>query len=73
MPLAFLFDEHLVVTEDRHTMPLHLQEHLAGPRHCPGILLVRSESRRQVLLEHLEMIAYAGQPEEFRDAVTFIP
>ncbi len=66
-------ENRLIVTEDRHTMPDHLQEHLHAGRHCPGILVLRQETPRQTLVDCLELIAYAGRPEEFRDAVTFVP
>jgi hypothetical protein len=66
-------ESRLVVTEDRHTMPAHLQEHLEAGRHCPGILILRQDSPRQTLVDCLELIAYAGRAEEFRDAVNFVP
>jgi hypothetical protein len=59
-------ENRLLVTEDRHTMPDHLREHLTAGRHSPGILILRQDTPRQVLVECLELIAYAGRAEEFR-------
>jgi hypothetical protein len=66
-------ESRLVVTEDRHTMPAHLEEHLEAGRQCHGILILRQDSPRQTLVECLELIAHAGLPDEFRNAVHFIP
>ena len=30
----------MLVTNNRHSMPSHLADHLAGGRHVPGILLI---------------------------------
>jgi predicted nuclease of predicted toxin-antitoxin system len=66
-------ENRLLVTEDRHTMATHLQIHLRGGRHCPGILITRIGVRVQELVECLELIAEAGKPGDFADAITYIP
>ena len=63
----------ILVTEDRHTMAGHLEAHLSAGRHSPGILMTRSSARIRALIESIWLIAYAGQPEEFADGLTFIP
>lgn len=63
----------LLITEDRHTMPAHLERHLAADRHSPGVLMVRREARIRDLLETLVLIACVGEPSNFADAVIYIP
>jgi hypothetical protein len=63
----------ILITEDRHTMAGHLSTHLASGRHSPGILMTHGAVRIQELVESLWLIAYAGQSDEFTDAVTYLP
>ncbi len=63
----------IVVTEDKHTMPTHLDEHLQAGHHSPGDFMIRSGSKCSELLECLELVAHAGEESEYHDAVTFVP
>lgn len=63
----------LLVTDDRHTMAMNLQRHLADGRRSPGILITRGDTRMQQLLESLILIAYAGESADFANAITYIP
>jgi len=54
-------------------MPRVLQRHLAGGRHCPGVLIVRSAASFSAIMQSLELIAYAGEPSEFADSISYIP
>lgn len=63
----------ILITEDRHTMATHLAAHLTTGQHSPGVLLTHGEVRIKELVELLEIIAYAGHPDEFADLITFIP
>jgi hypothetical protein len=55
----------ILVTEDRHTMPDRLAEHLASGRHCPGVFMVRFNMSRRELVECLWLAAYAGAQKSF--------
>ena len=66
-------DGRLLITEDRHTMPPHLERHLAADCHSPGVLMVRRDVRIRDLVETLVLIAYVGEPTDFADAVIYIP
>jgi hypothetical protein len=66
-------ESRILVTEDRHTMASHLREHLAKGHRSPGILLIRPQQRLRVLVECLVLVAYAGEPADFADAITYIP
>ena len=63
----------LLVTEDRHTMLGHLQDHIANGHHSPGILIVRGGQPMRAVIESLELIAYAGKNAEFENTLTYIP
>ena len=63
----------IVLTEDKHTMPVHLDEHLQAGRHSPGVFILRMGSTWSELLECLELVGHVGEEAEYRDAVTFVP
>jgi hypothetical protein len=63
----------ILVTEDRQTMPRHLQEHLATGHHSPGILIPRTGQPMRAVIECLVLIALAAEPADFADMITYIP
>ncbi len=63
----------LLVTFDKRTMPDHLSDHLAGGRHCPGILCIRRYISIAQIIAELEIVEVAGQPEDFADTITYLP
>ncbi len=72
--LEFLEREgYILVTSNRNTMPIHLQEHLQKGRHIPGILLLRPRASYRRIIDTLELIWFASLPEDFQDQVTYIP
>lgn len=68
-------EEHgyILVTENRSTIPVHLEEHLNAGRHFPGIFWVRPRTGIGVLIETLYLIWYTCAAEEFRNQALFIP
>jgi hypothetical protein len=66
-------ETRLLITEDRQTMAGHLRRHLADGHHSPGIIMVRTGISMRNLMEFLALIAYAGDPAEFADTITFVP
>jgi hypothetical protein len=54
-------------------MARHLRSHLERGHRCPGILIVRPATRIPEVLDCLELIAFAGDPVEFADAITYVP
>ncbi len=66
-------EQRILATEDRSTMPAHLQEHLESGRHSPGILMVRRGASVRDLLEILLLVSQAGRAAEFADAITYVP
>jgi hypothetical protein len=66
-------EKRILVTEDRQTMARHLRDHLAAGRHLPGIVSIRPDQSMRLVIECLVLIAQAGEPGDFADAVTHIP
>jgi hypothetical protein len=62
----------IFISTDRATLAKHLAHHLAQGRHSPEIFLVRSVPMA-VVIEFLACAAYASEPAEWADRITFIP
>lgn len=63
----------ILISEDKHTLPNHLDVHLAAGRHSPGVFLVRPAISLSALIEYLALVAHLTEPFEWQDRVTFIP
>jgi hypothetical protein len=68
-------EEHqfLLVTNNRRSMPVHLAAHLAENRSIPGILVLRRNMAMGSVLEDLLLIAEAGDANDFKDQIRYIP
>ena len=66
-------NDFLLVTNNRKSMPHHLVEHLAQGRHIPGIITLNLEMSVGETLEELILIAEAGDPDEYRDRISYLP
>ncbi len=64
---------YILVSRNRRTMPVHLQEHLAMDRHIPGILLLKRWCAIAQLLDDLLLIWEAAKPDEYRDRIEYLP
>jgi hypothetical protein len=54
-------------------MPIHLPEHLAAGGHIPGIVQLPRRIHIGTILTELQLVWGAGEPEEFRDRITYLP
>lgn len=63
----------ILLTEDVHTMPGHLAGHLQAGHHSPGVLVVSVGCSIGQLVSWLELVAHAGDPADYADAVTCVP
>ncbi len=63
----------ILISEDKHTLPKHLDNHLASGRHSPGVFLVRPETSLAELIEYIALISHLTEPFDWQDRVTFIP
>jgi hypothetical protein len=64
---------HILVTENRRTMPVHLSAHFAAGRHIPGVFWIRPGVSIGCLIEDLFLIWSASTAEEYQDCALFVP
>lgn len=64
---------YVLVSRNRRTLPQHLQEYLEAGGHVPGIFLLRRRYTLGQIIEDLILIWEAGDPEEYRDRVEYLP
>jgi hypothetical protein len=63
----------ILVTEDVHTMPGHLTDHLQAGHHSPGLFVIRVGYSIGKLVSHPELVAHAGEAADYQDAITYVP
>ena len=51
----------------------HLALYLGAGGHSPGVFMLDPLSSFAELIEHLELVSYAGEPNDYRDHVEFVP
>ena len=61
-----------LVTNNRHSMPLHLRDHLAAGRHVPGIFLLPRRFSLGEIGQRLALIWGASEAEEYRDQIVYL-
>ncbi len=64
---------YLLVTRNRASMPVHLQDHLDAGRHIPGVLIVPQAMAPWQVSDQLYWIWSAGLPNEYRDQIVYLP
>lgn len=64
---------HILVTENRRTIPGHLSAHFVAGRHIPGLLWIRPGAALPKVVETLYLIAEASSSDEYTDRALFIP
>jgi len=63
-------NDRLLVSEDRTTMRTHLEAHLGGNLHSPGVLLLRPHSSIPEVLSFLVLVAHANEATEWMEPTT---
>jgi len=63
----------MLVTNNRATMPVHLQAHLAQERHVLGIVQLPRRMNIGAILDDLLLIWGASLPGEFQDQIVYLP
>ncbi len=64
-------EDRILITHDRRTMPNHFAE-LIIERDCPGVIVVSKKAQVGRVIDELVLIAYAANPEEFRNRIVSI-
>jgi hypothetical protein len=62
-----------LVTNNRESMPIHLQEHLAAERHVPGIFTLNRNMTLVETADELILIWGASEAEEYIDQLYYLP
>jgi hypothetical protein len=66
-------EDRFLLTQDVHTMPVHLTRHLDAGHHSPGIFVIGSGCAIGSLVGHLELVAHAGEPADYENSITYLP
>jgi hypothetical protein len=64
---------YCLITRNRHSMPQHLQDHLATGHHVPGIFTLRPSASMGQVIDDLLLIWGASHPNEYQDQIVHIP
>lgn len=62
-----------LVTNNRDSMPGHLQNHLAAGHHIPGIFTLNANMSIGETIEELALIWGASEPDEYADQINYLP
>ncbi len=72
--LAWCEEHHyILVTNNRSTMPVHLEAHLAAGRHIPGIFILKARLSMGDAIRDLSAVWAAGDPREYADIISYMP
>ena len=63
----------ILVSFDRNTLAGHLADHLNAGLQSPGIFLIRPHFTLPQIVSFLADAAYASEPEEWLNRITYIP
>jgi hypothetical protein len=63
----------ILATNNRKSMPPHLQNHLAQGRHVPGILVINPQMSVGETIDELLLIWGASEEKEYHDRISFLP
>lgn len=62
-----------LVTNNRASMPMHLQTHIAAGGHVPGIFVLTPQLTLGQTAEDLAVIYGASEATEYRDQLRYLP
>lgn len=63
----------VLVTNNRTSMPVHLDEHIAQNRHVPGIFILNPKLSMGQNIDELIFIAEAAFKNEYQDQIVHLP
>jgi hypothetical protein len=75
-PTVLLWAERegrILLTEDVHTMPGHLARHPQSGHHLPGVFVMSAGLSIKAIVEHLELVAHAGDAGDYENTITYVP
>jgi len=62
-----------LITNNRASMPSHLQDHLVAGKHVPGVFIAPFPLNIGALLEELTLLWGASLPDEYQDHIIYLP
>ncbi|MFB2939012.1 DUF5615 family PIN-like protein [Aerosakkonemataceae cyanobacterium BLCC-F154] len=65
--------QFVLVTNNRTSMPVHLNDHIALGRHIPGIFILNPNLTIGENLEELILAALASEDDEYQDRIVYLP
>jgi hypothetical protein len=63
----------ILITNNRRSMPVHLNEHLAQGKHIPGIFILNPNLTLGETLEELIFLAEVSFELEYQDRIEYLP
>jgi hypothetical protein len=66
-------NDFVLVTNNRKSMPVHLQDHLTTGHHVPGILTLNPHMTFGATIDQLLLIWGTSEAEEYRDLLLYLP
>ena len=63
----------ILVTNNRKSMPVHLNDHLQANRHIPGIFILNTNLSIGQNIDELILIAECSFANEYQDQITHLP
>ena len=66
-------NQFILITNNRKSMPQHLDDHLAAGHHVPGIFTISRKVPMKLIVEQLILIIGASDDDEYIDRITYIP
>lgn len=66
-------NKFILITNNRKSMPRHLNDHLAQDRHVPGIFELSPSMSLGEVIEELTLIWAVSEPEGFQDQIIYLP
>ena len=63
----------ILLTEDVHSMPGHLGQHLQSGRHSPGVFVISVGCSIKQIVVCLELVAHAGEAGDYENTITYVP
>jgi hypothetical protein len=63
----------LLVTNNRATMPVHLNAHLSNGHHVPGLIQLPRRMNIGEVIDDLLLIWAASEPRELQDQILYLP
>ena len=62
-----------LITNNRRSMPQHLDDHLAAGHHVPGIFTINLNVSIGLIIEEIILIAGASHEDEYLDQIVYVP